>query len=384
MGPEVKKLKTKGLRDGNKHAREQAVLLGLVDLYIRTGQPVGSNTLKESVFQHLSSATLRNYFVHLEEEGYLTQQHSSGGRIPTAAAFRLYALENRDYRDVSGKDGSTLAPLAERTTHGITAYLEESAVSLSSLTQTAVFLSAPRFDHDFIIHLKLVGLDTQRILCVLVTNFGVIKTEVLHTDTPLSSFSLKRIENYFHWRLTGHDKPLELTAVEETYAHDFYNEVMVRYIVGYSNFSDEEIFRTGFSRLLNYSEFADVAGLASGLALFENPHVMRRLLRECSAADSLKFWIGDDLSALSAPSGACSVIAYPYSIGHKVVGAVALLGPMRMPYRRYFGALSRFCENIGEALTKSIYKFNISYREPQSHTATIAQRERILLEDKSQ
>ena len=66
---------------------KRKVLIGLVEYFIKTGKPVGSNTLKETGFGDLSSATIRNYFAHLETEGYLTQQHSSGGRIPTNLAI---------------------------------------------------------------------------------------------------------------------------------------------------------------------------------------------------------------------------------------------------------------------------------------------------------
>ncbi|MCK4934161.1 MAG: hypothetical protein KAR79_01100 [Simkaniaceae bacterium] len=65
-----------------KTEREEAVLLGLVDLYLKTGKPVGSNTLRESGFQEIISATIRNYCGNLEKNGYLLQQHSSDGRIP--------------------------------------------------------------------------------------------------------------------------------------------------------------------------------------------------------------------------------------------------------------------------------------------------------------
>ena len=64
-----------------KEARLYKVLLGLVEHFIKTGKPVGSHTLKEEGFQQLSSATLRNYFAQLEEDGFLHQLHSSGGRI---------------------------------------------------------------------------------------------------------------------------------------------------------------------------------------------------------------------------------------------------------------------------------------------------------------
>jgi len=368
----------------SKRAREHKVLLGLVELYIETGIPVGSNTLKESGFRHLSSATLRNYFANLEEQGYLTQQHASGGRIPTDLAYRMYADEHRDHVGVSFTDEELLQVLAREETPEITAYLEKAAEQLSSITHAPVFLCAPRFDHDFIQHLKLVGLDSQRCLCILVTDFGVIKTEVLRTPKSLSNFSLKRIEGYFYWRLTGHDKPEELTEEEEFLAQEFYNEMIVRYIVGYSNFSDEEIFRTGFSQLLTYPDFNDVAALANSLALFENPHSMRLLLRECSKANALKFWIGDDLASYSTVHPNCSVIAVPYHISHKAVGAFGVLGPLRMPYRQLFGILRRFSEIISEALTKSVYKFEITYRQPQRQSYRLEKSERILLEDKSQ
>ena len=74
-----------------KDQREKIVLLGLVELYLETGKPIGSNTLRENGFENLSSATIRNYFSKLEQAGYLKQQHSSGGRIPTYLAYKFYA-----------------------------------------------------------------------------------------------------------------------------------------------------------------------------------------------------------------------------------------------------------------------------------------------------
>ena len=88
----MKAIKTQPKKSG-KTDRERKVLIGLVEHYIQTGKPVGSNVLKDVGFDDLSSATIRNYFAHLEEEGYLAQQHSSGGRIPTDQAFKLYANE---------------------------------------------------------------------------------------------------------------------------------------------------------------------------------------------------------------------------------------------------------------------------------------------------
>jgi heat-inducible transcriptional repressor len=311
---------------------------------------VGSNTLKEAGFGDLSSATIRNYFAHLEEEGYLSQQHASGGRIPTHKAYRLYANECVE-AETHPPDDNVLHDLRNAETHEIAAYLQKAAETLSTVSKNAVFLSSPRFDHDFIVGLKLVPIDHARCLCIMITDFGVIKTEVIPVDSKFSSFAVKRIESYFHWRLTGNDKPTQLDHEEERFAQGVYNEIMVRFIVGYSNFSNEEIYRTGFSQLLNYQEFHDPMTLSSSLALFENAHSMQLLLKECSKMNRLS--------------------------------ALGILGPARMPYRELFGMMRAFSASISTTLTKSVYKFKIKFRQPQQGTAYIPSEERpLLLEDK--
>lgn len=361
-----------------KHDRERKVLLGLVDYYIHTGRPVGSNTLKEAGFGELSSATIRNYFANLEENGYLTQPHASGGRLPTNLAYRTYAQSYIDSELLEIKENPFNA-LRTFESREIGTLLQESAEILSRSTHCAVFMSSPRFDHDFVIDLKLVPLDAKRCLCVLVTDFGLVQTEILQTPIKLSAFAVKRIEGYFHWRLTGHNKPENLEPEEEALGQNFYNELMVRYIVGYSNFIDEEIYRTGFSKLLSYPDFQDAGILASSLALFENAHSMRLLLRDCASNDHLKFWIGDDLIPFATTTPNCSVIAIPYYIARKAVGAMGILSPTRIAYRTLFSYLRLFSETVSEALTRNTYKFKITFRQPQEGNLFLQKEERQLI-----
>lgn len=368
-----------------KQGREQQVLLGLVDLFLKTGKPIGSNTLREAGFDGLSSATIRNYFVRLEEDGFLTQQHISGGRIPTPRAYRVYANAYAESTIISDKEEQSLHELRSIETREIASYLQNAADLLSSLTKTAVFLSAPRFDQDYIVGLKLVPIDHRRCLCVVLTDFGVIRTEVLPIDIKLTAFSAKRIEAYFHWRLTGHDKPEELDEIEQDLAQKLYNELVMRYIVGYSNFIDPELYRTGLSKLLVYPEFHDASALSSSLSLFENAHNMRLIVKECCKVNHLKFWIGEDLTNYAPAAPDCTVIATPYYINQNVAGAVGILGPMRIPYREVFGILKEFANSITEALTRNLYKFKITFRQPHGKTEIPDQREeyrQLLLEDK--
>ncbi len=350
------------IKPSSKQHRERKVLFGLIEYYLKTARPVGSNTLKEMGFEDLSSATIRNYFAKLEEKGYLIQQHISGGRIPSHKAYRLYANEYVD--EIPPKEihhsKNPFNILRTNESREITLFLQQAAENLAQQTQAAVFLSAPRFEQDLIINIKLIVIDHSRCLCVLMTDFGQVIPEILQTEQKLSVFSAKRIETYFNWRINNQQQHEELTEEEKALAQHLYNELMMRYVVNHTNFNNEEIYRTGLSRLLVYPEFHDPAFLVNSLALFENTHSMRLLLKECSALDKLKFWIGEDLSPYTHESNPdTTVIAIPYRVNNHPIGAVALLGPARFSYRQAFALLYLFSESISEALTNNLYKFKI-------------------------
>lgn len=363
------------IKKSAKQDRERQVLISLIELYLQTGKPIGSNTLKESYFEELSSATIRNYFAELEKEGYLSQQHISGGRVPTAKAIRLYVNEYQKEDSIPEAYQRELNHLRLKETQELTAYLEEAAERLSQYTNCAVFLSAPRFENDYIQNIKIVSIDYSRCLCIILTNFGAVYTEILHHEKRLNSFSLKRIETYFQWRLIhstveldNFNKSQNLSEEEAQIAQQFYNEIMMRFIVSYSNFNDEDIYRTGFSKLLSHPELQETSILTNCLSLFENVNSIRLLLRECSKKDTLRFWIGDDLQTFIKEPYEISVLTIPYYINKQSVGAIGLLGPLRIPYRLLFGLLHKLSESISEALTRSIYKFKITYRQPQTNT----------------
>ena len=365
-------MKSLSLKKPPKDERERLVLMGLIELYLEMGKPIGSNTLRENGFSHLSAATIRNYFEKLEKEGFLKQQHSSGGRIPTHLAYQLYATTHLKNPLMSDKEKKLIKDKLSKETREIISYLQHTAETLSELTKCAVFLSAPRFDQDFVLDIKLIAIDHHRCLCALITDFSLVQTELLYTDKKLSSFTLKRLESFFRWKLTGLDKPA-LSEPEEALATKFYSEVMLRHLVGNTHFTSEDIYKTGFSKLLSYDDFNDASALAGGLGFFENKEALKTLLNECSKMGSLNFWIGESVQG-------CCVIAIPYKINQTVVGSIAILGPSRVPYRKLFGILETASNVLSECLTKSVYKFKITFRKPE---AGLLEFNHLLLENKN-
>ncbi|MBS0656119.1 MAG: heat-inducible transcriptional repressor HrcA [Verrucomicrobia bacterium] len=346
----------------SKRDKEKRILLALVEYYLKTGKAVGSNVLKEVGFPDLSSATIRNYFAALEEEGYLKQQHTSGGRIPTTLAFRLYidhVLSELEHEvPHSFAVGDTAQDMKE-----VALFLQRVAEEASEQTGSAAFLSAPRFDRDFVTDIKFIKLDYSRALSIVFTSFGQVYTEILHAPRKIEDQELLAIEAYAHSRLLG--KEFEEEGFDENVrelAVRFYQESMTRYLVSYSNFSQEDLFRTGFSKLLRYPEFQEAESLASCLLLFENQTALRGLIRECVKGGAIKYWMGEDLNNFLPVEANCTVIAAPYSINQKQVGAIGIIGPMRLPYKHILTLLNQLAGDVSKFLENSLYKHKISFR----------------------
>ncbi len=363
-----------------KEDREKWVLTGLVELYLETGRPVGSDALRLAGFESLSAATIRNYFAKLEKGGFLKQQHSSGGRIPTEQAYKLYVETLLSEEPAKEKEAEQLAMKLSKETREVASYLQKAAETLSAATGYAIFTSSPRFDQDLLLDIKLIEIDTHRCLCALITDFGTVHTELLYAENGLSHLDLEKISAYLQWRISGTETPL-LTEEEERVATQFYREILLRHIASHSNFSAEDLYRTGLSRLLAYSDFNDATSLAIGLSLFENETDLRQVLKRATQEGKLSCWMGEDLDFLTAALPGCSLILIPYKIHQTIVGAIGLLGPQRMPYRHLFALMQASSQAISETLTRSLYKFKIAFRQAQKNPIPLSSRS-LFIEDK--
>lgn len=379
----VKPQETVQRRTGRRD-REKKILIGLVEYFIRTGKPVGSQSLQEAGFSDVSSATIRNYFTSLEKEGFLKQQHVSGGRIPQPKAFREYAhlcLEEVSSEDgAQGEESSVIVPEHADATNVVT-FIQHFAEALSQKIGGAIAISAPRFDHDVVTDLRFVFLDVSRTLAVIITEFGLVHTAVI--STPFFSFThtfLKKADRFARSRLfqeTLEQDMFEGNELEEI--RRIYQEAMASYFVSYSSVSQEDLWRTGFARLIQNPEFAESSSLAAPLSLFENGNALRGCMRDAIRANTIRFWIGEDLLPYVIGEPNCALFVIPYSVGSRPVGAIALVTSMRLLFSPLFRLLKSASTELSLALTKSLMHHRISYRMPESHAVFTKESQQLAL-----
>lgn len=347
------------IKKSHRSHREKKVLLELVDLYIHANKPIGSNTLKEKEFEDLSSATIRNYFAHLEKEGYLMQPHSSGGRVPTDKAFQYYAQHYLSENQLSKETLKKLSLFFKKETPQISEWLRKTADQLSEWIHCPIFLSEPALEMDFIQNIQFFALDSFKFVAVLTTHYGLTHTEVLFSPQPFTAKELIYLQAYFYWRLGKKEKPQGDEKLLK-WAQRLYNELIFRHLILRSSTA---LYSTGISKLLQYPECNEATSLVQALSLFEDPQTMQTLLQTCLKKQDLSFWIGTELTPYFSQAQSFCVIAVPYKIGQTGVGAVALLAPMRVPYRFLFPILRKFSELLTQWLTRNIYKYKIPFKK---------------------
>ncbi|HRW58882.1 MAG TPA: heat-inducible transcriptional repressor HrcA [Chlamydiales bacterium] len=363
-----------------KEDKIHKVLFGLIELFILTNKPIGSNALKSNGFDYLSSATIRNYFAKLEKEDLLIQQHTSGGRIPTAKAYRIYANAHQDTFSLSKNEKKQIEQLIKQETKQISTFLQTAANLLSETLNLPIFYSTPLFDNDFVQNIKIVPLEPQKLLCIIITDFGQIYTEQILSPISISPKESETIEQFFLWRIGKRIKPLMKDNIYKLSTR-FYNEIMLKHIVNAPNMNP--IQKNGLSKLLNYDEFTDPIEFGNALSILENQETILSILKEGQKISKLSCWIGNELIGFSRKATRCSLITLPYFINQTPIGCFAVLGPMRMPYSKIMTTLQYFGELISESITKSTYKFKISFKSSLDNTDMLRKKEKsILLEHK--
>ncbi len=333
--------------------RARKLLRALVQRYVAEGLPVGSRTLAKFSGLRVSPATIRNIMADLEDMGLVTQPHTSAGRIPTTAGYRVFVdtmlqarpLNESVVRDLEAELGS--APDS-------TALLRSATELLSGITHMAGVVTLPRQDKATLQKIEFVKLEGNRVLAVLVLAHGEIQNRLLSLDRDFSRDELQQAANYLTQEYAGldlaqaRDKLLqELRDIQ----HDMNSLMESAMTLGdqaLAEASEPDYVMAGETRLMAYDDLWDLQRLRELFDSFSAKRDVLHILDRCTNAKGVQIFIGQESGSKALDD--CSVVSAPYSVDGAIVGVMGVIGPTRMNYDKVVPVVDVTARLLGAAL----------------------------------
>ncbi len=334
--------------------RRQQVLRAVIEEHIASGQPVGSKTLVQARGFEASPSTLRYELAWLESVGLLGHPHTSAGRVPTELGYRFYA-------------GTLLAERAappplpvdlSEASREVDDALRTTTEALSQVTSALAIASAPSVADVDIRHVEILALQPQVVMVVVISGTGTVAKRVVAFDEPVDAGLAEWARAYLNETLTGgsvtertvrtrlEDPELDprergfLAAVAPVF-HELYEAGADRLVVG------------GASRLMSVLRAQDQAELSQLATVLEERAVMLAQLRAALRGDAVTVRIGEEHGDPALRPVA--MITAGYGLPNRTLGAVSVIGPVRMDYARAIlavrgaaAALSAYVEDVYE------------------------------------
>ena len=324
-------------------ARYQDILTALVREYIETGEPVASRTLARRRSESLSAASIRNVMCDLAEEGYLSQPHTSAGRIPTEKAFRYYVSRLALHRAATESDRLRNEL---RNLHTVEERVERSSMILMEMTRNVGIAAAIPALAQELDQIELVPLGANRVLMVLVTRDHMVRNRVLALDEPVSIEELASIRNYVNrnfsgWKLGSARREL-LRRMEEEHAlyEEAQRQLQLLYQKGLLEADPSpEVHMEGASNLLGLDLHLTRETMRELLHALEEKKRLIELLDRFleQPAGELRVHVG--LEDTHPAMRGLSLIGMTVQMASGLPAKVAVLGPMRMHYERAIAAV---------------------------------------------
>lgn len=335
--------------------RSKRVLAALVREYIASGEPVASSMLVRAAGLGVSSATVRSVLARLEKEGYVTQPHTSAGRVPTDRGYRFYVdllLESkRRHRAASVVEArlrrETIAPLAD-------VVLSQASHVVSQASRTVGFALSSAQDVAVFERVEFVPLGAARVLVVIVARGGHVVQKVIDTGEPLDADALRQAANYLNTEFSGLPLARARDAIRERMDAErlLYDELMDRALrLGSSSLADlpdeHVLYVDGASALLGEAHGLTLDTMHALLEMIEEKQRLVRLLNEYIEGTGLTVVIGAE--HLEPSLRPFSLVACTFKDGTSA-GTVGVIGPTRMRYSRAIAVVDGAAQAITRVL----------------------------------
>ncbi len=328
--------------------RKKKILQYVVDDYIETAVPVSSKSLTERHLKDISSATVRNELSALEELGYLTQLHTSSGRVPSAEAYKLYVSDLMVKDKLSAKELDYIKKIFLDKADNLEEVIKNTTKVISELTS---YTSVGIQSHDLsekIVSIKFFRYKPDSALVIIVTEMRLLKDNFIAVPENMTEEQLKDAEKILD-NMCRNKTFGEICEMKPEMEDSFmgYKNIFVNVIEAlktYVRTTDDDVVTAGEDKILDHPEYADIGKIKDFLSVVTSKDKVMMLLSGDNRDIKINVKIGAD--GYDEIPKECSLVTATYSANGNKLGTYGVIGPIRMDYQKVVAVL----ENVGKIL----------------------------------
>jgi heat-inducible transcriptional repressor len=333
--------------------RKLNVLRAIVEDYVSTQEPVGSRALVDRHQLGVSPATVRNDMAALEEEGFITQPHTSAGRIPTDKGYRLFVDRLSTVKPLSVAEKRAITTLLEGAVD-LDDVVQRSVRLLAQLTRQVAIVQYPTLSRSTVRHVELVHLGGARLLLVLILSTGRVEQRVVELAEHLGEEALADLRSRINRAVIGErladaaDRLVQLPDEFDQGRRAPVAALVASLVEAMSDHrSDERVVVGGTANLARFGDGFDTS-IRPMLEALEEHVVLLRLLGEATSSSTVTVRIGAEGPYQELSS--TSVVATGYGPGDEALASLGIVGPTRMDYPGSMAAVRAVARYVSRIL----------------------------------
>ncbi len=334
--------------------RRKQLLRIVIQEYIDTVQPVGSQSIAQKYDLGVSAATIRNDLAALEKAGLLTHPHTSAGRIPTDGGYRYFVAHLMAHTDLPSHERRMIRHQFHQTRQEIDQWLRLSTAVLAKASTGAALATSPRsMSRRGVKHLELIGLQDTVVLLVLVLATGTVKQRLISLEQPIFQEELSRASNHLNVEISGAniaDLPAKLKRFTGFTLE--VGELVLNTLRQSEEQIGERVYRHGLAQVLEAPEFADRPKVRRIVQVFEQRALLQEIYDDIVQLSDVQVMIAGE--GRFSDMQDISLVLSRYGAPDRISGLLGVVGPMRMPYGRTIGAV-RYVATLLNELMHRIY-----------------------------
>ncbi|HEX3368091.1 MAG TPA: heat-inducible transcriptional repressor HrcA, partial [Candidatus Cybelea sp.] len=285
---------------GGLDKRKAYILATVVYEYIATAEPVGSQVLTQKYNLGISSATVRNEMAELEAGGYLTQPHTSAGRIPSDAGYRTYVDQLMQPEELNQNERRRIRDELSDAARELDEIIDHTTRLLGRLSNNLAFVTKPQQETPSFKHIQLIWLSPHTGVAIVVTSLGVAAQSLFELGAEVQPDDLTRFSNALNARLADRSmrdvtEPEIARAASQARVSDDLRVAVVNACLSARSSEQPTIADAGAQNLLDQPEFQDLRKLRSILRIVEEQKTLYRLVADAMTADAASVKIGHEL-----------------------------------------------------------------------------------------